>query len=60
MSLANYLGNLTEGVTAFSGWIGSVGESFMQPPFVIIPIVGVGFLSYKVGMMILRKVKNAA
>lgn len=58
--LTDFLANMTEGATAFGTMIGSVADTFMQPPFVILPIAGVVGLSYKVTMKIVKKIKSAA
>jgi hypothetical protein len=58
--LAAFLANLTEGAGSVISIVGDVGASFMEPPYVLVPICGTVFLGYKIGMYILKKVKNGA
>jgi hypothetical protein len=49
---------MTQGATSVITVITAVGAMFMEPPFVIVPIVGLTVLGYKLALRVMKSIKR--
>lgn len=57
--LTAFIANLTEGASGVITILGDMGNLFMEPPYVLVPIAAVCVLGYKVTLKIINHLKKA-